>query len=36
MKDELSVNREGLETARKTSALSVPKLEQFDVAKMLP
>jgi NitT/TauT family transport system substrate-binding protein len=33
---EIGVNREGLETARKTSALSIPKLEQFEVAKMLP
>jgi NitT/TauT family transport system substrate-binding protein len=36
MKDEISINRDGLETARKTSALSIPKLESFDVAKMLP
>jgi NitT/TauT family transport system substrate-binding protein len=36
MKDEMSINKEGIENARQFSAYSIPKLAQFDVTKMLP
>jgi len=36
MNDEVKVNREGLETARKTSGLGVPKLESFESRRCCP
>ena len=36
MKDQMAINKEGIENARLFSAYSIPKLAQFDASKMLP
>ncbi len=34
--DELRLDQQGLDNARQFASLSLPKLQQFDVAKMMP
>ncbi|HLG72522.1 MAG TPA: ABC transporter substrate-binding protein [Chloroflexota bacterium] len=36
MKDEISINKQGIENARMYAAYSIPKLDQFDINKIIP
>ena len=34
--DELKLDKQGLDNARQFASISLPKLQQFDVAKIMP
>jgi hypothetical protein len=36
MKDEMSINKQGIENARMYAAYSIPKLDSFDINKIIP